>query len=85
MKKRTYRSKKVNKINWNQVNEQLSGGAVVFAIDVAKEKQYAFLTNEDNTVSELLWWNHPEQTPELLDVLKELGCSLTMVMESTGT
>jgi transposase len=85
MKKRTYRSKKVNKINWNQVNEQLSGAAAVFAIDVAKEKQYALLTNEDNTVSELLWWNHPEQTPALLDVLQDLGCSLTMVMESTGT
>ena len=41
MKKRTYRAKNVNKINWDKVTEQLSGKAAVFAIDVAKEKQYA--------------------------------------------
>jgi transposase len=57
----------------------------VFAIDIAKEKQYALLTNDDNSVSELFWWNHPEQTPRLLDELHELACPITVVMESTGT
>ena len=39
MKKRTYRSNNVNKINWTQVKDQLAGLAVVFALDVAKTKQ----------------------------------------------
>ena len=85
MKKRTYRTKNVNKINWSQVKEHLSGAAVVFALDVAKTKQYALLTNADATVSEGLWWNHPEQTPELLKAMEDLGCPVDVVMESTST
>ena len=85
MKKRTYRAKNVNKINWDKVTEQLSGEAGVFAIDVAKAKQYALLTNAGNSVSELIWWNHPEQTYEVLTALKCLACPLDVVMESTGT
>ena len=85
MKKRTYRAKNVNTINWDKVTEQISGESAVFAIDVAKEKQYALLTNADNSVSELIWWNHPEQTHEVLTVLEGLSCPLDIVMESTGT
>lgn len=85
MKKRTYRARNVNKINWDKVTELLSGEAVVFSIDVAKEKQYALLTNMDNSVSELMWWNHPEQTHEVRTVLEGLSCPLDVVMESTGT
>ena len=85
MKKRTYRAKNVNKINWATITERLSGDLSVFAIDVAKQKQYALLTNADHSVSELLWWNHPEQTSEVLSILEGLSCSLEVVMESTGT
>ncbi len=58
---------------------------MVFAIDVAKEKQYALLSTEDNSVSELIWWNHPEQSQDVLTALEGLGCRLDVVMESTGT
>lgn len=85
MNKRTYRTKNVNKINWTQVKEKLSGEAVVFALDVAKTKQYALLTNTDASVSEGLWWNHPEQTSELLNALEDLECPVDVVMESTST
>ena len=85
MKKPTYRTKNVNKINWSLVKEQLSGVAVVFALDVAKTKQFALLTNADASVSEGLWWNHPEQTPELLNSLEGLGYPVDVVMESTST
>lgn len=85
MKKRTYRAKNVNKINWEKVAKQLSGEATVFAIDLAKEKQYAILANADKLVSELICWNHPEQTREVLTALEGLGCPLDIVMESTGT
>jgi transposase len=85
MKKHTYRARNVNKINWIQVTERLPEEVVVFAIDVAKEKQYALLSTEDNSVSELIWWNHPEQTQDVLTALEGLGCRLDVVMESTGT
>ncbi len=85
MNKRTYRTKNVSKINWSQVKEQLSGATAVFALDVAKTKQYALLTNDDASVSEGLWWNHPEQTPELLKGLESLGCPVDVIMESTST
>ena len=85
MKKHIYRTKKINAIDWIQMKEQLQGSAVVFAIDVAKEKQYALLANADSSVSELLSWNHPEQTREVLTHLENLAGPLTVVMESTGT
>ena len=85
MNKRTYRTKNVNKINWTEFKEQLSGKSTVFALDVAKTKQYALLTIDDASVSEGGWWNHPEQTPELLKGLEELGCAVDIVMESTST
>ena len=85
MKKHIYRTKKINAIDWIQMKEQLQGSPVVFAIDVAKEKQYALLANADSSVSELLSWNHPEQTREVLTHLENLACPLTAVMESTGT
>ena len=51
MKKHIYRTKKINAIDWIQMKEQLQGSPVVFAIDVAKEKQYALLANADSSVS----------------------------------
>ena len=85
MKKHTYRSKNVNKIKFSQVKERLANEPVVFAIDVAKEKQYGLLSNASGTVSELIWWNHPEQTVDLLIALKSLECQIDIVIESTGT
>ena len=85
MKKHTYRSKNVNKINFAQVKERLANEPVVFAIDIAKEKQYGLLSNTSGTVSEFIWWNHPDQTVELLSALKGLECPVDIVIESTGT
>ena len=85
MKKHTYRSKNVNKINFSQIKERLANEPVVFAIDIAKEKQYGLLSNASGTVSEFIRWNHPEQTVELLSALKGLECPIDIVLESTGT
>jgi len=85
MKKHTYRTKKVNDIDWAQLKERINANEAVFAIDIAKEKQFALLSTADDEVSQLVCWNHPEQTQELLAQLKNLGCPLTVVMESTGT
>ena len=56
----------------------------VFALDVAKTKQYALLINGNGSVSEDLWWNHPEQTLELLTSLESLEFPVDMIMESTS-
>ena len=85
MKKHTYRSKNVNKINFSQVKERLANEPVVFAIDIAKDKQYGLLSNASGTVSEFIWWSHPGQTVELLAGLQSLECSIDIVLESTGT
>lgn len=84
MKKHTYRAKKVNDINWVQLQEQIAGGEAALAVDIAKEKQYALLSTA-NGVSELWHWDHPEQTREVLRRLEGLGCRITVIMESTGT
>ena len=57
MSKHTYRSKKVNEIDWDQLRGKWAGQSLVFAVDVAKEMQYALLTNQGQTESVLLRWN----------------------------
>jgi transposase len=85
MKKNNYRSKKVNDINWPQLREQFAGQPLMFAVDVAKEQQFALLSNPELSESVLLQWNHLEQTAELINELKQLNTPITVVMESTST
>jgi len=85
MKKNNYRTKKVNDINWPQLREQFAGQSLVFAVDVAKEQQFALLSNPELSESVLLQWNQLEQTAELINELKQLNTPITVVMESTST
>jgi len=85
MKKRTYRSKEVKKIDWNMLKESLSGEEISVAIDIAKQKQFALLTNKDASISELFRWQHPEETPKMLEAIKGLACPVTVIVESTST
>ena len=85
MKKRTYRSKEVKQINWNELKESLSGVKIAVAIDVAKQKQYAVLTNLDGSVSKLFHWQHPEQTSQMFEAITSLSCPITVILESTST
>ncbi len=85
MKKRTYRTKNVNKIDWPQLKTRLSGKAISLAIDIAKENQYAMLADDESNALELIRWKHPEQTPVLLEALKNLCCPVVVIMESTST
>ena len=85
MKKHNYRTKKVNGINWPQLRQLFAGQALVFAVDVAKEQQFALLSNTEQSESVLIQWNHSEQTAELINELKQLNIPITVVMESTST
>ena len=74
MKKRRYRTTKVNQVNWAQIAEQAGEQKVVFAVDVAKEKFVAALMKPDRTVLKTIQWQHPDQTPELMHgLLSHLG------------
>ena len=85
MKKRTYRSKEVKQINWNKLKENLSGEKIAVAIDVAKQKQFAVLTNMDGSLSELFRWQHPEETTQMFEAIGALDCPITVILESTST
>lgn len=85
MKKRTYRFKEVKRINWDELKENLSGEKIAVAIDVAKQKQYAVLTNSDGSVSTLFHWRHPEQTAQMFEAVTSLSCPVTLIVESTST
>ena len=85
MKKRTYRTKNVNKIDWSQLKARLSSQEISLATDVAKEHQYAVLADSASGALESIKWKHPEQTPELLAGLKSLCCPVVVIMESTST
>jgi transposase len=84
MKKHTYRTKNVNQINWLELRNHLNGQPVIFAIDVAKEQQYALLNTIDDSVSHFIKWPLFE-TPNLINELTQLNCPITVVMEATGT
>ena len=85
MNKHTYRSKKVNTINWEQLRERWSGQALLFAVDVAKDGQYAELSCQGPDGAVLMHWDLLEGTAELIAELKRFGSPVAVVMESSGT
>jgi len=58
MKKHNYRAKKVNDINWQQLRQQFTGQALVFAVDVAKEQQFDLLSNTELSKDRVKSCNH---------------------------
>ena len=84
MKKHTYRTKNVNQINWPELRNNLNGQPVIFAVDVAKDQQYALLTTADDSVSQFIKWPLFETT-NLINELTQLNCPITIIMEATGT
>jgi len=70
------------------IREKTDSTRLILAIDVAKEDMVAALATEHAEVLTTLAWKHLDDTPMLLlklDELKQLGCKVEAVMESTGT
>ena len=57
--------KNFKQVNWEKISAQTAGQRIVFGVDVAKEKFFGVLMQEDLTVIATLKWVHPEQTREL--------------------
>ena len=87
MKKHGYSAKNIKQVNWEKINAETTGRRIVFGIDVAKEKMFGVLMQEDLTVIATLKWMHPEQTRELgAHLLEEVAAQpLDVVMEASGT
>ena len=85
MNKRIYRATNVKQVNWNSVSEMVINQPLVFSMDVAKEEQFAMLTDKEHNTHLTVKWKHPEETPILLEKLMALPAQqLEMAMEPTG-
>jgi transposase len=66
----------------------VEAAACVVAIDVAKQKFYAALTNLRGVVAQIIRFEHPRQTLVMLDLLMKLRAAkldVQVVLEPTGT
>lgn len=88
-KKIQYRSMDVEQVRVAQVLAQFpEGSRVVVGIDVAKRNFVAALCDESNETRLRVHFEHPRQTLEFVDLLNEVreqGCTVEAVMEPTGT
>jgi transposase len=86
MRKVKYKTTNVNKVNWEKVAEATKGEEVLFSVDVAKTDFVGLLSTRENEVIQLIKWEHPRQTGELLAQLTDLSARrLEAAMEPTGT
>ena len=87
MRKMKYKPKNVNQLNWTMMNQKFQNCGVTFSIDVAKTAFVGLLTNQDQTIVQLVKWTHPQDSEAFIEHLHhDLGATrLTVVMESTGT
>lgn len=89
MKKRTYRSVKVQEIKLEKLICELSGQQTcILGIDVAKEDFYAGVGGADGLIKKIIKWKHPVETEDFLRLVSELqksGFNVQAAMEPSGT
>ena len=87
MKKRSYRSVNVKKVNVEKLAESVRGERVVFGVDVAKEGFYgSVVVARDQEVRVSIGWKAPGETRDLVDLMMSLPvANLEVAMEPSGT
>jgi len=87
MSKRRYNSIDLKRVDWQKVREQITGGRVVFAVDVAKEDFVATLLDGEQQALVTFKWVHPQESAEVVERMSALGRSYRVeaVMEPSGT
>ncbi len=86
MKKNMYQSKKVKDIDVTRLGEAVKDKQIVFGIDIAKRDMYAVFMNESSEVVLTVKWKHPEESQELLELLRSLpAAKIEAAMESSGS
>jgi hypothetical protein len=61
MRKRPYRSVSVKSVEFAKLAERLSAQPLVIGLDVAKQKNYAAVMNQEREVVLTVRWNQPEE------------------------
>jgi transposase len=87
MSKRRYNSVEFKRVDWQQVQERITGPRVVFAVDVAKEKFVATLLDDEQQALVTFKWIHPCESAEVIERISALEQSrrVEAVMEPSGT
>ena len=87
MKKRSYRSVNVKKVDVEKLSEVVRGEHVVFGVDVAKERMYgSVMLARGEEVKLNIGWTDPVETRELVDLVVSLPVAkLEVAMEPSGT
>ena len=87
MKKRSYRSVNVKKVNVEKLAESVQGERLVFGVDVAKEGLYgSVVVAGDEEVRVSIGWKAPLETRDVVDLLTSLpAAQLEVAMEPSGT
>jgi len=87
MRSRAYRATMVKRVNWEALGSGHDGQAVQLGMDIGKEEVLAVLRWDDGHFERPWLVKNPEETAELIDLLKrvEMGRVLRLAMEPTGT
>lgn len=86
-KKRRYKSISVNDKRVPALLEALPKGRLIVGIDIAKTRQFAALMSSDGTVHGILRWEHPAESPQFVELLREMNarCEVETAMEPSST
>jgi len=85
-KKRSYRAIDVKKLNQEKLAKEVAGKHIVFAVDIAKKKDYGVFMTEARKKLATIKWDSLDESLDVLDLLKKLPAGqLDVAMESTGT
>ena len=86
MKKRTYRTVEVKKVDGVRLAEEWRGARLVVGLDVGKEKMAASLMDQERVVHQSVKWKHPQETLAAVELLSGLPVEeIAVVMEPTST
>lgn len=85
MSKHTYRAVEFQRLDWARLKQQIGGGRVLLAVDVAKEKFVATMMLASREPLATLKWSHPRDTRALVARIESLVAPVEVVMEPTGT
>jgi transposase len=87
MKKRSYRSVNVKKVDWERLAEEVRGERVVLGVDVAKERfagSVMLARREEEKL--IISWQNPKESAALVNLVAGLpAAKLEVAMEPSGT
>jgi hypothetical protein len=87
MKKRSYRSVNVKKVDVERLAEAVRDERIVFSVDIGKERVLGAVTvASTQDVKLIMSWRHPEQTLEVVDLVSGLPVvEVEAALEPSGT